>query len=168
MGKKINYYRLKPMPPTPKDELCKCKKIGPIKIMSTSVFNNPLHCVYCNKEIRPERLNLNNDIIDAIAFWNTTYKAIDALWLASEEYEKWAGKELTNPKSAVNKNGIALAKEVSRALSLTCYYNIFQDSSTENYTPYTSCPICQGSVKSLKSKIKQSLCKKCNIVFFAE
>src|SRR5437016_912629 len=43
------YFKLKPLPPTPDDEICSCPDDPPIKLMSTALLeDNPIHCLRCN------------------------------------------------------------------------------------------------------------------------
>ncbi len=47
---------------------------------------NPIHCLNCNLEVPPEKLDLATKLIDAVAFWRNVYDAIDRLWLDSGAY----------------------------------------------------------------------------------
>jgi hypothetical protein len=94
------YERLHSPGPTLEDELCACVDEPPIKLMSTGGIGfNPIHCLKCNLELRPERLGLSSELVDAIAEWYRTYGAIDALELASGPYESWARSQLLDPES---------------------------------------------------------------------
>jgi hypothetical protein len=55
------YFKLKPFPPTPEDELCRCASIKEINL-AYKLGNNPLNCLKCNGEIPPERIALNPDV----------------------------------------------------------------------------------------------------------
>ncbi len=101
---------------------------------------NPIHCVICNLEVPPERLNLSQDIVQSIAYWRNLYDAIDRLWLDSSAYERWAKQQLGDINSRVN----ILGREIQQQLAAThtCYYWYFQDQSDDEYSPFTSCPVC--------------------------
>ena len=105
------YFKLKPSPPTPEDEICHCSDSPPIKLMSLALLSeNPLRCLRCNGEVPPERLQLQPLEVDAVAHWNSVYGAIDSLELDSGPYATWARSQLLDPKSPPNVEGLAVAR----------------------------------------------------------
>src|SRR5205823_5984939 len=60
------YFMLRAPPPTPENEICSCRDDPPIKLMSLALLSeNPIHCLRCNLEIPPERLRLDQPLVDA-------------------------------------------------------------------------------------------------------
>ncbi len=104
---------------------------------------NPIHCLQCNGEVPPERLELERELVDAVANWYRTYGAIDALELQSGEYEEWARAELLNPDSPPNQEGLELVRRLNELVP--AYFWFFQPESDEDWQPPSSCPVC-GSV----------------------
>src|SRR4051812_6185298 len=107
MGARRDIYdKLRPAGPTPADELCGCAGSPPVKLMH-ALSANPVHCLDCNLEVPPERLELTVELVAAIASWRSVYGAIDWLWLDSGSYEEWAYGELADLSSAANRRGLA-------------------------------------------------------------
>jgi hypothetical protein len=98
---------------------------------------NPIHCLDCNLEVSPKRLGLTTDLIDAVAFWRSTYGAIDLLELNSGEYEAWAQAQLLDPSSAANVEGRAVSRDLNDVRR--CYYWLWQPESHEGWTPRLTC-----------------------------
>ena len=128
---------------------------------------NPLHCIDCNLEIKPESLVLGNTLVDAIAYWVSMYDAIYRLWLTSGEYEGWAKDQLADIRSPVNKIGLDLRKELNEVLQ--CNYWYFQDQGVERFEAIKECPNCQGPLKEYTNSIfRQMICEQCSIVTVGE
>jgi len=132
------YHRLKPYPGSP-DDLCTCSDEPPIKLMST-LGENPIHCMRCNREVPPERLRLETREVDAVASWQSVQGAIEMLELDSGPYELWARAQLMDPNSPTNRRGL----EVSGLLRAhRCYFWFFQPIGIDEDIPgLTNCPVC--------------------------
>jgi predicted nucleic acid-binding Zn ribbon protein len=159
------YDKLRPPKPTPASEICGCSGQKPIKLMSTFSFN-PIHCLDCNLEVPPERINLGIKLAEAIAFWSQTFRAIYHLWLDAD-YEDWAERELSDINSSVNRRG----REIAKALNdlRRCYYWYHQDQSVDFFEPVISCPLCGKELtKYADSIFQQGICGECSIVTVGE
>lgn len=155
--------KLSPPAPTARDEICSCAPQRPIKLMQALSFN-PLHCMNCNLEVRPETLALDDQLTDEIAHWNSIYEALYRLWLDSGEYEEWAAAELGNLRSSVNESGRLLVTQLNQVRE--CFYWWFQDESVENFSPCDACPACKGKLDLFESdKLRQYVCRECSMVF---
>src|SRR3989344_4119350 len=162
MSKPDPYFKLRPSPETPEDEICKCAEDKPMKLMG-ALSCNPLHCIDCNLEVFPESLPRDQVLVDAVASWRRTYDDIDWLWLQSGEYEAWAKDQLVDMTSPVNQRGMALCEELS--LLRKCYYCYFQDDTAEGFKPITLCPACQQTLKAYGDGIfPQLICEECRII----
>jgi len=158
------YWPLRAPEQTPSDEICSCPSGTPVKLMSTGRLGfNPIHCLECNLEVPPERLGLGRDLTQAIAYWLSVYGAIDALELASGEYEEWARGELLNPESPPNREGLAVAREVNELNR--CYFWFWQPESDDDWQPRTTCPVCGEALVPHDSGIfPQLLCEADSVV----
>jgi len=158
------YFKLKPLPPTPDDEICSCPGNPPLKLMSTALLGeNPIHCLRCNLEVPPERLRLSASDVDAIAHWRTVYGAIDSLELDSGPYEGWARSQLLDPTSPPNLEGF----EVSRRLNAIrrCYFWFFQPEADDDYESLSVCPIYKEPLVAYDDGIfPQLLCERDSLV----
>ena len=162
----LDYSKLRPPNPISKKEICSCKKQSALKLMGSIVFYNPIHCVDCNLEVKPESLELNQKVIDEIVNWSRLYGAIYMLWLDSGSYEKWAKKELITIKSYINQLGLAANKSLNKLYK--SYYSYFQDFSDNKFKSLQYCPNCHRKISAIaNNKFKQKYCNKCNIIMFA-
>ena len=152
------YWKLKPAPATPQDEICSCETLQPI-ILCYDLGDNPLRCFECNKEIQPERLRPSESLVDAIASWRSFYGSIYLLWLDSKEFEDWATKRLSDPHSPPNERGYEICKRLSEITP--CYFWWFQDNSVEDFEPIDRCPKCGALLTKSSDRL---ICKQCLIV----
>jgi ribosomal protein S27AE len=152
------YWKLRPMPPTPEDEICACTSSPPV-VLQPHLSPNPLSCLVCNLEVPPERIGFSSALAEALAFWRTFHDCFYHLWLDSGEFESWARAQLETPESPVNTRGLRLVAELNR--SRRAYYWWFQDSGVETFQPATHCPRC---ATPLASAGQRWLCESCSIV----
>ncbi len=128
---------------------------------------NPIHCMNCNLEVRPERFDLDTDLIEAISYWRWIYGAVDALWLASGSYEQWAKDQLSDITSEVNREGRAVQGRLNDLHH--CYYWYFQDQSADDFHPISHCPFCGNPLLAYTSGIfPQLVCENCMIATVGE
>jgi hypothetical protein len=124
---------------------------------------NPIHCLQCNLEVPPERLQLTPRDVEAVADWHRTYGAIEYLELASGPYEGWARTQLLDPASPPNVDGLGLAKSINRYRR--CYLWFFQPDSDDDFQARSTCPVCEGPLIAYDGGIfAQLLCEKDNVV----
>src|SRR6185369_7089733 len=133
------YQKLRPSPPVPDAEMCRCADIQ-AAILMPHLTENPLTCMECKGEIPPERVHLEPDVAESLASWNHFFGAFETLWLDSGEYEEWARSELEDPASPVTVRGLELVRQLGAAP--TYYLHLFQDTTRETWEAPTSCPRC--------------------------
>ena len=155
------YERLKAWP-TPEDEFCTCPDGTPIKLM-WALGPNPIRCLRCNGEVRPERLSLSVSEVSAVGEWSAVAGAIEMLELDSGAYEEWARRQLLDPQSPVNIDGrevVAMLNEKER-----CYFWFFQQQSDDDFVPLSTCPYCGEPLTRYDDGIfPQLLCEKDSFV----
>jgi hypothetical protein len=159
------YARLRKPAPTPEDEVCACAGAPPVKLMSMRQVDgfNPIHCLNCNLEVPPERLDLTSELANEIAYWDWEHGAINTLELASGEYEEWARSQLLDPASPTNVEGRLLAEKVSAFRP--CYFWFFQPQSDEDWQPRATCPVCDDALKPYEAGFfPQLLCEQDRVV----
>lgn len=155
------YDKLRSPPDTALDEICACEPIRTVKLMEALGFN-PVHCLYCNLEVGPERLNLPEELAERLADWDELHRAIRILWLDSSDYEKWARRELLNVDSSVNTRGYELARQLNNIVP--CYFVLFDDQSDPEYVPRSECPQCGRSLIEIAAVGSWRVCHHCRIV----
>jgi hypothetical protein len=133
------YRKLRPLPPTPENEICACVSNTAI-LLQPHLSSNPLSCARCNLEVPPERVGFDEKLADEIASWQQFYNCFYFPWLDSGDFEQWALKHLLDPLSVVNSRGLELASKISRFRR--CYLWWFQDWIDDERVPPTKCPRC--------------------------
>jgi Zn-ribbon-containing, possibly nucleic-acid-binding protein (DUF2310) len=159
--------KLNPPRETAEDELCRCMPAPPRKLMPALGFN-PVHCVQCNLEVRPEDMLLPDTLVEELARWNGVYQALDTLWLDSGEYESFARAELSDLASAINTRGLTLRRQISDYFP--CYYWVWRDADAAPGTTTSSpaCPLCSRTmIPRWTSVFDQRVCDGCCLVLAA-
>lgn len=159
------YWKLRPPPPTPADEICACASVTPV-VLQPHLSPNPLSCARCNLEVPPERIGFDETLADALASWRQYHDSFYLLWLDSGDFEEWAKMHLSDPSSVVNSRGLNLAWKVSEFRR--CYLWWFQDEGADDWVPATKCPRCSGTLDvRFKGERPQGggllVCKRCSI-----
>jgi hypothetical protein len=155
------YFRLRPPPPTPSDEMCSCPTAPPIMLMWALGYN-PILCLDCNLEVDPEQLPLPLGMVDTVAHWNAIAGAIHRLELDSGPYEEWAQRQLGDLSSPVNVDGLRLRDQLGEALRY-CYYVLYQPLTDDGiYSVPDACPVCGGDfVEYPNGRLTRLLCERC-------
>lgn len=154
------YWKLRPPPPTPEDELCSCPDAPPVVLMCRGY--NPLACLECNGDVPPERLGFDEQLAEELAFWRSFYKAFDTLWLDSGEFEGWARRELSDPESVPNRRGLKLVEELNKYNP--SYFLWFQEPGEEDFKPLSRCPRCDGELLPSRGR---RVCDACKIAVYS-
>jgi len=135
------YWRLRPVDPTPDDDVCRCPP-GTAVMLRDTLTDNPLWCVVCNGEVPPERLGFDARFAEDMASWLSVYDSLYRLWLDSGEYEAWAAARLSDAHGQVNQTGRAI---VARLNDITpAYYWWFVNTEAADAEPPVACPVCSG------------------------
>src|ERR1700733_1361110 len=158
------YARLRPRPPTPQDELCRCPSDSPMMLM-TALSDNPIHCLRCNGEVEPEAIPLPAELVQGVAHWCWIASALERLELDSGAYEAWAQGELLNLSSPLNEEGLALRSKLDQVRR--CYYVLFQlmdPDTTDGFIVPDGCPLCGGLFTQYVSKwFTRLICENCSL-----
>jgi hypothetical protein len=152
------YWKLKPTPPTPAEELCACSERTEW-LLRGGVGPNPLACGGCNREIVVERSGLSRELADLVGTWQSFFGCFYDLWLDSGEFEAWARQELESPSSPVNRRGLVVRERLS--VVAPTFYWWFQDTDSADFVPRDSCPRCQRSLREYRRWLS---CSECHIV----
>jgi hypothetical protein len=162
---KDQYWKLRPLPPTPENEICVCTSDNPI-LLQPHLSSNPLSCARCNLEVPPERIGFDEAVASELAYWQRLHDCFYFLWLDSGDFEQWAMMHLQDPSSTINTRGIQLAKTINRFRR--CYLWWFQDESPDDWVAPTKCPMCMGPLEiRFKDERPQGgsllVCEQCSI-----
>ncbi len=152
------YWRLRPPPPTPSDDICSCSGSPPI-MLQAHLSSNPISCITCNLEVPPERIGFSEPLCEWLAYWQQFHDCFFLLWLDSGEFESWAKAQLEDPESPVNKQGLELVSDLNSLRR--AYYWLFQDTDVKDFQPLSRCPVCQGE---LSEQHGRNTCEQCSIV----
>lgn len=153
------WWKLRPAPPTPADELCACEGAPPIMLRS-NLGPNPLACAACNLEVKPERVAVSAVIAESLAAWRSFHDCFYLLWLDSGEYEGWARDLLSQPTSPVNLRGLALRAEIDK--TRRTYYWWFQGRGLDSAPFGCNCPICDQGLDDIG--LVGRVCSECSVI----
>lgn len=104
--------------------------------------------------------------------WQENYSAMDKLWLNCL-CDRYTGRQLTDPQSALNKQGRQLAAQMAQALGCKVYYNMFDDLGYYTKKPKWAneggkmlriCPSCGKLMRHYAAdNYEVELCDDCNL-----
>lgn len=149
------YWKLKPQPPTPENEICTCRSKSPY-LLQYRLGCNPIVCLGCRGEVEPERSGFTPAQADTIADWNTFYSCFFLLWIDSAEFEVWARAELEIPGSPVNLRSLALVPSLSETHPI--YFSWFESPGEEGWEPLSACPVCGAGLRKVEELV---VCDRC-------
>lgn len=152
------YWKLRPAPPTPADEICQCETLDEVALVDR-FGENPICCLECRGEVPPERLGFDARLADDLAQWRQLRRALLILELDSGEYEHWAALQLADPNGQVNRLGLELTKRLGAHVPTRYWWFIPVEQSDSNET----CPICASALID-RPKGNVRLCDPCRIV----
>jgi hypothetical protein len=152
------YASLRPWPPTPDEDICRCVDEPPI-VLQDAYSDVPIACLKCNLEVPPERIGFNEQLARGMAYWREVHHALDVLWLDSEDYEEWAANRLREPLGRVNLLGMEIVEELNAYRR--AYYGWFEDASVDDFVPLSKCPRCSGQ---LVDRFACLVCEGCSIM----
>ncbi len=143
-GCKMRYCLRGSDPDNPHEKLVE----HPASLILRYGWESPLLCGDTYRPIPLYRLfdpRREEAIYDTLRFWESTYRHLYGLWLASGAYETFAQKELEAIDSDLNKEGLKLRKEVEALTGSATYYHLFNDrNSTVDKENARRCPLCGG------------------------
>jgi len=120
--------------------------------------SNPVACARCRGEVALEKLRLTAAEAWAIATWRNVYSALVHLELDSRDYEAWATRELSSPKSAVNRRGLDLRRDLGRKRLVYLYWFFWNEDDPPG--EMQGCPLCGRRFRPLGRFI---VCARCRI-----
>jgi predicted nucleic acid-binding Zn ribbon protein len=125
-----------------------------------------VHCTRCNLEIRPDELGFTTKLVDEVASWRGVWGSIYDLWLDSGEYESWATKELSDLNSPANQRGRAVVKRLAQLNP--CYFQVFENETSDDWSPVTRCQVCSRPVeRHAPGRFVHQACHECRLLFWA-
>lgn len=154
------YWKLRPLPPTPDEEICHCAECRCV-MLRDALTENPLQCVKCNGEVAPERIGFGERLAEEIANWRSISRSLFLLWLDSNEYEEWAAAKLLDPRSSVNVRGREIVDQLSHFVR--AYYWWFKDTELDDPLKPTTCPNCGAALEPFEERNFQ-MCDACSIL----
>lgn len=154
-------------------EYCSCSKRTIIEMQTfADDIDSVFTCCTCGKPIALYELPYLDQQDDHchIMNWQKNYRAVDTLWFDSLS-DRFTGNQLVNVNSALNKNGRAIADEISQKVEAKIYYNIFDDFTKKvkfekiNDKFIRLCPSCGKLMKYIKfcNDYERCVCDDCSL-----
>ncbi len=153
-----------------------CHRPGPLLIFSTAYTDSPpVRCGRCFAPVplyrlppQPVKAPFFNTEYDDLLTWQRDFNAMDNLWFDSSFSEKHAFRQLSNPKSELNQDGLSLRESLEDRTGRKVYYFLFAhcDIKGGNLPPDRPCPICGGKWLQKREVFTRFThkCEKCRIV----
>ncbi|MDF2193472.1 DUF2310 family Zn-ribbon-containing protein [Paraflavitalea sp. CAU 1676] len=149
--------------------VCKCKKPA-FYILFTYALNDSgfIDCGTCKKVVPFYKLkHLNyNDRYEMLG-WETNYKACDNLQLRCTVGEKWATRQMSDPKSQLSAQGIKICNRLKELTGIPAYYYLYNYRYlSPEQDKARKCPSCNGKwlLKERLLDFYDFKCDKCNIL----
>ncbi|MBE6617773.1 MAG: hypothetical protein E7627_07555 [Ruminococcaceae bacterium] len=156
-------------------EYCCCKSRSAIEMQTYFAdINSIFTCCDCGKAIalyEVPYLDKQDDHYYLLS-WQENFAAMDRLWY-NGTYERYAAKQLVDPTSKLNKDGLEIAKQISSKMGCKVYYNIFDCLDFGKKIKFDDvdgirlrvCPICGKTMKRKKflEDYKVDVCEECSL-----
>lgn len=158
-------------------EYCDCKNRDAME-MSTGRFDidSVFTCCNCGKPValyelpRPEKSEDYNDIL----LWQDNYASMDTLWLNCL-CDRYTGNQLVKMDSALNKQGIEIARYMSQQVGYPVYYFLECDYGTSVKAEKVGdqqihiCPKCGKLMKRVRFSEghERDICESCALCYCA-
>ena len=153
------YYKLRPEPPTPEDEICQCADLPPI-VLQDHLSSVPLVCLHCNGEVPPERVGFDADLAERIAYLaGSAPSALHAVDRVRRLRGIGLRTQLSDPQGQFNTRGLEVVGATSIGIGGP-YYWWFDDASDRDVSRL-ACPRCYGD---LVDRFGCAVCEVCSIV----
>ncbi|MBT9394681.1 Zn-ribbon-containing protein [Hymenobacter sp. NST-14] len=113
----------------PLSGVCHCAR-SPFYLLYTDfvTLHSPVLCGGCNGSIPLYRLQHDGESsFSRLLSWETNYRACDSLQINCTVGEQWATRQLSDVRSALSKEGRALAAELEALTGVPVYYYLFND-----------------------------------------
>lgn len=148
--------------------ICQCEKPG-FYLLFTHAFNDEgiVTCGTCNRITPLYKLKLEHSVRYEMLNWEANYEACDHLQLGCTVGEKWATKQMSDPKSQLSKQGLKICKYFTEVLGVPMYYYLYnyrhishpQDKSRK-------CPQCHSEWLLEKSlhEFYNFKCDECRLI----
>ncbi len=137
---------------------CRHDKWDALYLMSDYLLGlSPLRCDECAGVVAIYRNKASLVEAGRLLEWHRQYDSLYALWLEGSEYETWAGTQLSDIGSAINKLGLDIAASLSAQLSIRVSYVMHTAEERD------SCPRC-GQALGSKERGAFRRCTLCGIM----
>lgn len=153
---------------------CQCSARSAMEMQTYDLdIDSPFTCCDCGKPIALYELPFTHHQPDHYFTleWQENYIAMDQLWMNSLYEDELTGGELARYDSALNQQGIELARELSNKLHYPVYYHLFNDFSDAIRFEQVDgrnlriCPQCGERMEALKvaDEYEIAICKTCQL-----
>ena len=152
---------------------CSCQSRPAIEMETYhSDIESPFICCGCGRPIVLYEIPFAENREDhfELQCWQDNFSAMDILWIRCL-CDRYTGRQLVDPDSALNKQGRELAEHISRQLGIPVYYNLFDDGSKKIKLAKIGnricrvCPKCGETMKyaKLSDDYEIDICDTCSL-----
>lgn len=151
--------RLRPLvDPFSDDRVCACDpRHAPLLLEVSFVALAPYACAACRGVVPPSGTPQTADATELLR----TARHIDHLWLRSDIGERWADRQLHDPKSALNRAVRGQARRATKAFGVP----VFARQCLRPDRSSAACPVCRRpSSPSILPRTDRA-CRRCRVAF---
>ena len=140
---------------------CTCKRRWLVMSTYCDDRDSPLICGDCGRAVPLCELALSEDDLGEVRAWQQNFRAVHRLWINGLS-ERWAEKQLTDVNSALNRQGLQIAKALKQKLGMLVCCEIF--SPDENQTHF-ACPVCGKPLIWKCGEPSEMVCEFCALCY---
>lgn len=154
---------------------CGCKYRSAIEMQTYAYdIDSAFTCCNCGKPIALYELTNIEDDYYKVQEWQENYAAMDKLWL-NGLCDRYTGNQLVNTDSALNQQGLAIARNMRDSEGGTVYYHLSCQYGNKVKTEKSGneeihiCPKCQKLMTRVEfaEDYKRDVCKSCGLSYDA-
>ena len=150
------------------DEPCVCHKSDAYALYTNCLsVESPLLCLSCFRHVPLYRISKDfPGSLEGLIRWQSNYKSCDELQLGSWALEKQATAEMSKWNSDLSRQGIAIAKKISKATCIPTYYFLYRDKGKSLKSELVRrCPKCKRKWRLKKRQYTFDFrCDKCYLL----
>lgn len=154
------------------DDCCHCDTHSYYVIMNNpDDMSSPIICGDCGREIPLIRIPylFNEEEHYSILSFQELYKSVDNIWMQGLS-DRFSKKQIIDYKSALNKDGLEIRKELESKVNAPVYYLLANPIGgyfefEKNNKNLEKCPKCEGQFMKLKDSCVDKVCTKCRLAF---
>ncbi len=141
------------------DSVCECESRKAL-VLSGRAFSHvsPVRCLSCWGSIPPYLI----PEYDEIERWAQAHRKVEELWFDSSTLARWAGTEVSDYDSTLNRKARRIVNRLRKRLALPVYLQLHSHRDDRKGL----CPNCGAKGKQTEWTDKRLVCNRCKLLFW--